>query len=39
MDVNIETGRDMFRIIDKLRYIVRDIKDFFKKIKIICKNK
>ena len=28
--VNIETGRDMFRIIDKLRYIVRDVKDFFK---------
>ena len=29
--VNIETGRDMFRWVDKLRYIVRDIKDFFKK--------
>ncbi len=28
--VNIETGRDMFRWVDKLRYIVRDIKDFFK---------
>ena len=28
--INIETGRDMFRLIDKLRYIVRDIKDFFK---------
>ena len=28
--VNIETGRDMFRWIDKLRYIVRDMKDFFK---------
>ena len=28
--INIETGRDMFRWIDKLRYIVRDIKDFFK---------
>ena len=25
--VNIETGRDMFRWIDKLRYIVRDIKE------------
>ena len=29
--VNIETGRDMFRKVDKLRYIVRDIKDAFKK--------
>ena len=29
--INIETGKDMFRWIDKLRYIVRDIKDFFKK--------
>lgn len=29
--VNIDTGRDMFRKIDKLRYIVRDIKDAFKK--------
>ena len=29
--VNITNGRDMFRTIDKLRYIVRDIKDFFKK--------
>ncbi len=28
--INIETGRDMFRWVDKLRYIVRDIKDFFK---------
>lgn len=28
--INITTGRDMFRNIDKLRYIVRDIKDFFK---------
>lgn len=29
--VNINTGRDMFRRIDKIRYIVRDIKDAFKK--------
>ena len=29
--VNLANGRDMFRTIDKLRYIVRDIKDFFKK--------
>lgn len=29
--VNIDTGRDMFRGIDKIRYIVRDIKDAFKK--------
>ena len=29
--VNIQTGRDMFRGIDKLRYIVRDIKDALKK--------
>lgn len=29
--VNIHTGRDMFRGIDKIRYIVRDIKDAFKK--------
>ncbi len=28
--INITTGRDMFRKIDKLRYIVRDVKDFFK---------
>lgn len=28
--INIETGRDMFRYVDKLRYIVRDIKDFLK---------
>ena len=28
--INIQTGRDSFRIRDKLRYIVRDIKDFFK---------
>ena len=28
--INIETGRDMFRTVDKLRYIVRDVKDFFK---------
>ena len=29
--VNIQTGRDMFRIVDKIRYIVRDIKDALKK--------
>ncbi len=29
--VNIQTGRDMFRMVDKIRYIVRDIKDALKK--------
>lgn len=29
--INLSNDRDMFRTIDKLRYIVRDIKDFFKK--------
>lgn len=29
--LNLSNNRDMFRTIDKLRYIVRDIKDFFKK--------
>ena len=29
--INMTNNRDMFRSIDKLRYIVRDIKDFFKK--------
>ena len=29
--VNIQTGRDMFRTVDKIRYIVRDIKDALKK--------
>ena len=29
--VNINTGRDMFRGIDKIRYIVRDVKDALKK--------
>ena len=28
--INIKNDRDMFRLIDKLRYIVRDVKDFFK---------
>lgn len=32
--VQITNGRDMFRTIDKLRYIVRDIKDFFKNQKL-----
>ena len=35
--INIINNRDMFRTIDKLRYIVRDIKDFFKKQKIYIK--
>lgn len=29
--INVKNDRDMFRSIDKLRYIVRDGKDFFKK--------
>ena len=29
--VNVQTGRDMFRIVDKIRYIIRDIKDGLKK--------
>jgi alanine racemase len=29
--VNIETGRDMFRYVDKFRYISRSVKDLFKK--------
>ena len=28
--INMENGRDMFRTVDKLRYIVRDIKDSIK---------
>ena len=38
--INIQTGRDMFRTVDKIRYIVRDIKDALKKqqmyVKISC---
>lgn len=37
--VNIQTGRDMFRNIDKLRYIIRDIKDALKKQKLYVKIK
>ena len=37
--INIINNRDMFRTIDKIRYIVRDIKDFFKKQKIYIKIK
>ena len=37
--IDIINNRDMFRTIDKLRYIVRDIKDFFKKQKIYIKIK
>ena len=29
--VNVETGRDMFRVIDKIRYIVGDFKNIFRK--------
>lgn len=29
--INITTDRDMFRPVDKIRYIIRDIKDVFKK--------
>lgn len=35
--VNIQTGRDMFRKIDKIRYIVNDIKALFKKQKLFVK--
>lgn len=37
--INMTNDRDMFRTIDKLRYIVRDIKDFFKKQAIYVKIK
>lgn len=32
--LNIETGKDMFRNVDKLRYLIGDIKNLFKKQKI-----
>lgn len=32
--VNIQTGRDMFRLVDKIRYVVRDFKDLLKKQKL-----
>ena len=35
--INMEIGRDTFRPIDKLRYIVRDIKDSLKKQKLTVK--
>ena len=34
---NVKVDRDMFRPIDKLRYIVRDVKDAFKKQQIYVK--
>ena len=37
--LNIRNGRDMFRVVDKLRYIVRDIKDGLKKQAIYVKIK
>ncbi len=37
--VNLETGRDMFRLIDKARYISRDIKDALKKQQLFVKIK
>lgn len=35
--VNVASGRDMFRTVDRLRYIVKDVKDFFKKQEIYVK--
>lgn len=35
--VNIETGKDMFRLIDKIRYIVGDIKALLKKQQLFVK--
>ena len=35
--INMENGRDMFRTVDKLRYIVRDIKNAFKQQQIFVK--
>ena len=35
--INLTIDRDTFRIVDKLRYVVRDVKDFFKKQNIYVK--
>lgn len=35
--VNIETGRDMFRVVDKIRYIISDLKNLLKKQQLFVK--